>query len=96
MGVCIQTGWIVHVNGPYACGEWHDLTDSFCYKLTSSEFADEMALADGGYADGYEFFETPTCHNNPDQILKARARARHETVTRSFKMWCILGHCFRG
>ena len=99
MGVCIQTGWIVHVNGPYACGEWHDLTvahDSLCYKLASSEFADEMALGDGGYADGYEFFETPTGHNNPDQRMKARARARHETVNRRFRMWSILGQRFRG
>jgi DDE superfamily endonuclease len=85
VGVCIQTGWIVHVNGPFPCGQWHDLTvarDSLCYKLAGSEFEDEMAVADGGYQDGYEFFETPTGHNNYDQLMKAQARARHETINR--------------
>jgi hypothetical protein len=97
VAVCIQTGWIVHTNGPYPCGEWHDLTvarDDLCYKLADSE-EDEMALADGGYADGYNFFETPTGHNNPDQKMKAVARARHETVNRRFKMWGIMGQRFR-
>jgi hypothetical protein len=54
-----------------------------------------MALADGGYADGYELFETPTGHNNPDQRMKAQARARHETINRRFKMWSIMGSRFR-
>jgi DDE superfamily endonuclease len=98
VGVCIQTGWIVHVNGPYPCGRWHDLTvarDDLCYKLAASEFEDEMALADGGYQDGYEFFETPTGHNNADQRMKAQARARHETINRKLKQWGILGQRFR-
>jgi DDE superfamily endonuclease len=98
VAVCIQTGWIVHVNGPYPCGAWHDLTvarDSLCYKLAASEFEGEMALADGGYQDGYQFFETPTGHNTPDQKMKADARARHETVNRRFKMWNVLGERFR-
>jgi hypothetical protein len=97
VAVCIQTGWIVHTNGPYPCGEWHDLTvarDDLCYKLIERE--DEMALADGGYQDGYNFFETPTGHNNDDQRMKAVARARHETVNRRFKMWGVLGQRFRG
>ena len=44
VGICIQTGWIVHVNGPYACGQWHDLAvarDSLCYKLAASPFPNE-------------------------------------------------------
>jgi hypothetical protein len=77
VAICIQTGWIVHTNdGPYPCGQWHDLTvarDDLCYKLADSEFGDEMACADGGYADGYQFFETPTGHNNADQRMKAEA-----------------------
>jgi DDE superfamily endonuclease len=99
VAVCIQTGYIVHTNGPYPCGQWHDLTvarDDLCYKLAESQFENEMALADGGYNDGYEFFETPTGHNNPDQRMKAQARARHETINRRFKMWGVLGQRFRG
>ena len=99
VAICIQTGWIVHTNGPYPCGQWHDLTvarDDLCYKLADSEFDDEMACADGGYADGYQFFETPTGHNNPDQRMKAQARARHETINRRFKQWSVMGQRFRG
>jgi hypothetical protein len=94
----IQNGWIVHTNGPYPCGQWHDLTvarDDLCYKLAGPDIEDEMALADGGYADGYEFFETPTGHNNADQRMKAQARARHETVNRRFKQWGVMGQRFR-
>jgi DDE superfamily endonuclease len=99
VAVCIQTGWIVHTNGPYPCGQWHDLTvarDDLCYKIADSVDRNEMALADGGYADGYHFFETPTGHNNWDQRMKAEARARHETINRRFKMWSVLGQRFRG
>jgi DDE superfamily endonuclease len=98
VAVCIQTGWIVHTNGPYPCGQWHDLTvarDDLCYKLADSEFDNEMACADGGYHDGYEFFETPTGHNNADQHMKAQARARHETINRRFKQWGVMGQRFR-
>jgi DDE superfamily endonuclease len=98
VAVCIQTGWIVHVNGPYPCGQWHDLTvarEDLCYKLAQSEFEDEMVLADGGYQDGYNFFETPTGHNNADQRMKAQARARHETINRRFKQWGVMGQRFR-
>jgi hypothetical protein len=98
VAVCIQSGWIVHTNGPYPCGQWHDLTvarDDLCYRLADSD-EDEMALADGGYSDGYSFFETPTGHNNADQRMKAVARARHETINRRFKLWGVMGQRFRG
>jgi hypothetical protein len=99
VALCIQTGWIVHINGPYPSGEWHDLIvarDELCYKLADSEFEDEMAVADSGYNDGFNFFETPTGHHNEDQTMKALARARHETVNRRFKQWGVLGQRFRG
>ena len=98
VAINIQNGWIVHINGPYPCGEWHDLTvarDELCHKISDSPYKDEMALADGGYQDGYEFFETPTGHNNADQRMKAQARARHETINRRFKLWSVLGKAFR-
>jgi hypothetical protein len=62
--------------------------------LKDSEFPDEMALADGGYQDGYELFETPTGEHNDDQRMKAIARARHETVNRRFKRWRLLKNTF--
>ena len=94
VGICIQTGEIVWINGPYPCGEWSDLRiarDSLIYELGPHE----KALADGGHNDHNVFFETPTGHNNADQIMKGKARARHECVNRRFKQWAILQQRFR-
>lgn len=95
VGVCIQTGEIVWVNGPFPCGHWPDLRiarDQIIYLVDP----EEKMLADGGYRDGEDgFFETPTGHNNADQTMKQLARARHETVNRRFKTWNILKHTFR-
>ena len=55
-------------------------------KLAASEFPNERALGDGGYACDYEFIETPTGHNN---LVKARAHTRHETLKSRFKIWGI-------
>jgi hypothetical protein len=55
-----------------------------------------MALADSGYADEYNFFETPTTHSNDDQRMKAQVRARHEKINMRFKMWGVMNQKFRG
>lgn len=97
VGVCIQTGEIVWLNGPYPCGAWPDLRiarHSLVYALASGE-PSEMAVADGGYNDGFEFFETPTGVRNDDQRMKSVARARHETINRRFKQFGILDRRFR-
>ena len=94
VGVCIQTSEIVWTNGPYPCGSWPDIRiarNEIIFNLDHGE----KILADGGYADNGEFFETPTGLNNPDQRMKALARARHETVNRRFKQWNSLGKVFR-
>jgi hypothetical protein len=64
------------------------------YMLALSSEEDEMVLADGGYNDQYEFFETPTGDTNDDQHMKAIARARHETINSRFKDWKILDERF--
>ena len=40
--------------------------DKIVYELDD----EEMILADGGYNDDYEFFETPTGINDDDQRMK--------------------------
>jgi DDE superfamily endonuclease len=99
VAVNIQNGWIVHVNGPFPAGKWSDLKiarTKLTLMLEASQFDDEMALADGGYQDGYLYFETPTGENNEDQRMKAIARARHETINRRFKLWKILSNRYHG
>jgi hypothetical protein len=94
VGICIQTGWIVWVNGPYPCGEWPDIQiarDWLIYELDRGE----KYLGDGGYFDGNQWSETPTGLNNEDQKMKAEARARHETVNGRFKQFGVLERRFR-
>jgi DDE superfamily endonuclease len=94
VAVCIQTGWIVWVNGPYPCGSWPDLKIArhwLVHKLARGE----KFLADGGYRDGGEFAETPTGLNTPDQRQKRLARARHETVNNRFKFFKVLTTPYR-
>jgi hypothetical protein len=94
VGLCIQTGWMVWVNGPYPCGQWPDLRiarDWLVYELDPGE----MFLADGGYRDGGVYAETPNGLNTFDQRMKSVARARHETVNARMKNWGVLRGTFR-
>ena len=85
IGVCIKTGWIVWVNGPFPAGAWpdqeiagsginHHLENNECY------------VGDGGYYDRGQWAETPTGHNNAEQKMYVLARAHHETVNSCFKL----------
>ena len=94
VGICIQTGWIVWINGPYPCGEWPDLRiarESIIYELDDNEFF----LADGGYHDRNQYSVTPTGGNQFSDRQKAVARARHESINKSLKSFDILKQKFR-
>jgi hypothetical protein len=95
IGICIATGWIVWVNGPYPCGNWPDLRIAR-HCLHGELCRDEMYIADGGYYDGYQYAFTPTgAHEYSDKQM-ALARARHETVNKCFKVFnCLKGGMFR-
>ena len=86
IGICIQTGWIVWVNGPYPAGQWPDLSISRD-GLNQALKKGEMFVADGGYADSHGWSMTPSGYNTREQYMKAVARARHETVNRYFKVF---------
>lgn len=94
VAVCIQTGWIVWVNGPYPCGEWPDLKIARG-NIMRMMLPGEMFLADGGYRDGHIMADTPTGINNDEQYMKQCARARHETINKRLKQFLILSHKFR-
>jgi DDE superfamily endonuclease len=98
VGICIQTGWIVWVNGPFPCGEWSDIKIALkdvVYMF--EEGTDERAVADKGYQGHPICFDQPWRHlDNEDQkARKAIARARHECMNRHFKCWRILHETFR-
>ena len=97
IGICIQTGWIVWVHGPFAPGEWPDLNialDSVVWMLEG----DERIVADGGYPGYPMFFDTPHeggFDNEYQSTRKTLVRARHECINRRLKCWQILKQVYR-
>ena len=94
IGVCIKTGWIVWINGPFPCGAWPDLRiarSALHYVLLGGE----LYVADGGYADSNGWSMTPNGLNDFEQYQYALARARHKTINRVFKTYLCLRNMWR-
>lgn len=92
VGLCIQTGHIVWVNGGVPCGEYSDL------KLARMAYTDvvdenELTVADKGYKD-FNFFLIPI-ENDPTNAKINIIMSRHETVNMRLKYFSVLSHVFR-
>jgi len=93
VAVCIQTGDIVWINGPFPCGWWPDLK-IFKHDLVNRLQPGEMVEADGTY-------QHPRCQKPGDYVsltdrrAKTMARARHETVNKRLKQFYCLKHTYR-
>ena len=96
VGVCIVTGHIVWINGPFRCGT-NDITiarQCVIANLTKNE----MVEADKGYAGEDYYIRTPFpkhCRTKKEMKMKADARGRHETVNERLKTFKILADTFR-
>ena len=88
-GICIQTGWIVWVNGPYPAGEWSDLAIARSSLMQLLE-PWERFIADGGYRDRSGSAVTPTGQHAFHDRQRATVRARQETVHGRLKCWGAL------
>ena len=94
VGICIKTGWIVWVHGPFPCGTWPDLAiarNALIHELDPGEFY----VADGGYRESFGWSDTPTGLHRLCDRTKALARARHETVNGRFKVFGALKQIYR-
>ena len=98
VGVSIQCGDIVWINGPFPCGAWPDIKifrQALKGKLIS---AGERVEADDGYRGEPRCVDLPKemAFGFPDQLSKKAAlRHRHETVNSRFKNFSILKDTFR-
>lgn len=96
VAVCILTGWIVWVNGPFPCGDWPDI-EIFRASLLSMLGHGERVEADDGYSG-----ESPLYCRLPGsqptdpyfEGLRQRVRNRQETVNSRFKDWKCLKEAF--
>ncbi len=94
VAICIQTGWIVWVNGPFAAGHWNDVK-IFKGWLKQLLYPGEKVEADNGYPDEKVSRPDQNCSNYANYLCKADVRGRHETVNRRFKQFQCLKQVFR-
>ena len=96
VGVCIQTGLIVWIYGPFAAGKYNDIT-IFRSKMIYELLDWEMVEADQGYVGQPNKirmkYELGVSENQFE--AKARARARGETINGRFKNFRILMDRYR-
>ena len=97
VGISIIDGFIVWLNGPFACGEWPDIN---IFRNSLQSFLDdgERVEADNGYrGSGPWYVKCPANVGNPAENLKmqGRVRSRHETVNGRFKNFAILEDRYR-
>ena len=94
IGISLQRGDIVWVNGPYPCGTYPDLKIArgvIIHQLLPGE----KIVADSGYRDR-NYFDYPTGFNNPKMSMQQVARSRHETCNARFKNFKIFSTSYRG
>ena len=95
VAVCIATGDIVWINGPFPCGTWPDI-NIFRRDLIYMLLPGEMVEADRGYRGEEDYIRTNKMYvSRSDRRAKRRARLRHETVNRRIKNFNILTTVFR-
>ena len=91
--LCIQSGDIIWVNGPFRPGEMNDDGVAKTKGFWSALAPGEMFLVDSIYSGAKAI--TPNGRINRDQSMKSTARARHETVNSKLKQFAILRVEFR-
>lgn len=97
VALCIQTGDIVWIHGPFAAGKWNDIK-IFRDALISYLGEGERVEADDGYiGEAPQYVKCPKCFTNPQEtkFMQQRVRNRQETVNKRFKDWEILRVIFR-
>jgi DDE superfamily endonuclease len=96
VALCIRTGDIVWVSGPFPAGQWPDLK-IFRLELKHYLGPGERVEADKGYRGEYPLcVKTNFPGEDPEtKRMRRRVLARHETVNKRFKHFAILRERFR-
>lgn len=98
VAVCILSGELVWVNGPYEPGIWNDIS-IFRNALLSELDEGERGEADDGYrGEAPRYIKCPASIGSVEQMeaQSAFVRRRHETINKRFKQWGILKQVYRG
>lgn len=95
--ICIQTGDLVWINGPYPAGAFHDIT-IFRNSLVSFLDEGERVEADGGYiGECPRNCKVPTHLTSPEETayMQSRVRSRQETINKRVKDFGVLQTIYR-
>jgi DDE superfamily endonuclease len=96
MGVCIATGHIVWIHGPFPCGSNPDIKIFRRGLKQVIRPGVERVEADAGYRGEPLYISTPRdFRNEREEIAKNHARARHEHVNRYLKHFGCLQQTYR-
>jgi hypothetical protein len=97
VALCILTGDIVWINGPYEAGIWNDIS-IFRDSLVSNLEPNERVEADDGYLGEHpQHVKCPAGIGNLKitEYMQQRVRNRQETINERFKNFEILKQVFR-
>lgn len=95
VGVCIFSGLVVWVNGPFPCGANPDIT-IFRSALKDKLLIGERVEADSGYLGEPLYISVPDDYiDDAHRLLKSQARSRQEHLNGRFKMFEILKQIYR-
>ncbi len=94
VAICIQTGWIVWINGPFPAGRYSDTKIACECGLLDNLQPGEKIIVDAGYKGHDHIFERSGLRNVYGS-MKRSSRARHETINGRFKEFNILKNRFR-
>ena len=95
IGVCIQTGDIVWVAGPFPPGDYPDVE---IFQIGMMNYLDEgeTVEADAGYGGDIPVRTPDDFGGNIEwRRMKGRARACHETVNGAIKQYAIMNEVYR-
>ena len=94
VGVCIQTGEIVWINGPFKCGPWPDI--NICRLKAEKALArGEMVVADKGHRGDQTVRTKHSAVSKTDRRAIKKSLTRHENVNADLKNFGVLSQQFR-
>ena len=94
LAICIQTGDIVWLSGPYPCGEFNDIK-KFKHKLQKILLKHEKVEADGIYRGVDGARSKGVFVSTSDSKAKGKVQSHQETVNGRLKCWTCLRDVWR-
>jgi uncharacterized protein YpmB len=98
VAVCILSGVLVWINGPYEPGIWNDLAIFRNALLTELDDGERVEADDGYRGESPQYVKCPKSIGNHDasEASAAFVRRRQETINKRFKQWGIMKQVYRG